>query len=187
MQLFGVDLLKKIYYLHTELVYVTILVYDCLDFGGFMPAGRLKHYLDGHNIQYETITHPIAFSTLQLCEVCHIPSKDMAKSVICKTKDKLFMVVMRAHDQVDLGALSEHMHTDVSLATEAEFSNEFPDCELGAMPPFGNLYDMDVLVDDRLKHDETIAFNAGNHSELVKIKYKDFEKLVHPTPIHFPH
>lgn len=152
-----------------------------------MPSGRLKHFLDGHEIHYETMAHPLAFSTLELCDICHIPSKDMAKTVICKTKDKFIMVVMRAHDLVDLQALSVHFNTPVVLATEAEFCHEFPDCEVGAMPPFGNLYDMEVLIDERLTHDDTIAFNAGNHSELVKIKYTDYEKLVHPTHIDFSH
>ncbi|HET9843653.1 MAG TPA: YbaK/EbsC family protein [Gammaproteobacteria bacterium] len=152
-----------------------------------MASQRLKNYLDNHNVYYEVISHPIAFSALQLCEVSHIPSKKMAKTVICKTTNDLFMVVISAHDQVNLEELKKLIGTPVVLATEEEFSGAFPDCEVGAMPPFGNLYDMDVYVSEDLVHGSEIAFNAGNHSELYKMQYKDYEKLVHPKIIHTQH
>ena len=151
-----------------------------------MP-NRLKNFLDDQHVKYETVQHPVAFSALQLCEVSHIPSKDMAKTVICKTPTKMIMVVLRAHDQINMGSLSRALGQPVTLAAEDEFASSFPDCEVGAMPPFGNLYDMDVYVADDLAHDHPIAFNAGNHSELVKMKYHDYENLVHPRTIHIEH
>lgn len=155
--------------------------------GGIMAVQRLKSFLDNHDVRYETITHPVAFSSLHLCEVCHMPSKDVAKTVICKTVNKMFMVVVRAHDQIDLDMLSKELGEPVVLATEREFSTNFPDCEVGAMPPFGNLYDMDVYCSDTLAEDEKIAFNAGNHSECYKVLWADYENLVHPRIIHITH
>ena len=146
-----------------------------------MPSKRLKHFLDNNKVQYQILNHPIAFSALEISETTHIPEKNLAKSVIVKTPTKMLMCVVRANDVLDLPLLKKVLNQqDVVLATEEEFAKEFPDCEVGAMPPFGNLYEMEVYVSDKLAEDKEIFFNAGNHSEVIKLSYKAYDSLVHP-------
>ncbi len=146
-----------------------------------MPTKKLKAFLDSHKIKYVTCAHSQAFTAQEIAAKAHIPGKEMAKTVMVKIDDDMAMVVLPATDDVDLWLLraatgSEH----VKLANEREFKNLFPDCEIGAMPPFGNLYDMPVYVAASLAEDEEIAFNAGTHTELIKLSYHDFERLVKP-------
>ena len=149
-----------------------------------MPAQKLREFLDSNNIEYITISHSPAYTAQRIAELTHTPGKEMAKTVIVKLDDKFAMAVLPASHRVDLDYLKRGVDAqNVELATEAEFKNLFPDCEVGAMPPFGNLYDMDVLVAERLTDDEEIAFNAGSHTELVRMAYKDFENLVAPKVI----
>ncbi len=148
-----------------------------------MPAKRLKQYLDTYNIKYVSISHSLAFPALEIAKSAHIPSKEMAKTLIVKIDGQPAMVVLPAAYKMDLKILSEVFDTSVTLADEPEFSRLFPDCEVGAMPPFGNLYDLDVYVAESVTERETIAFNAGSHSEIIKMAYKDFEKLVQPKLI----
>lgn len=150
-----------------------------------MPSKRLKYFLDNSKIDYKITNHAIAFSALELSEVTHIPEQNLAKTIIVKTPTQMLMCVVRANDALDMTLLKKVLNqTDVVLATEEEFSREFPDCEVGAMPPFGNLYDMDVYVSDTLAQDKDIYFNAGNHSEIIKLSYSDYEHLVHPKVVH---
>ncbi|MCP4332167.1 MAG: YbaK/EbsC family protein [Gammaproteobacteria bacterium] len=149
-----------------------------------MPAQKLKEFLDGHSIKYVTISHSPAYTAQMIAELAHIPGKELAKTVICKIDDKFAMAVLPASFRVDLDYLQAATGAgQIELASEAEFKNLFPDCEVGAMPPFGNLYDMDVYVAEQLAEDEEIAFNAGSHTELVRMSYKDFENLVTPEVI----
>ncbi len=150
-----------------------------------MPTQKLKEFLDGNHVEYVTITHSPAYTAQQIAEMTHIPGKELAKTVIVKVDDQYAMTVLPASNRVDLDHLKKGVKADkVEVASEAEFKSLFPDCEVGAMPPFGNLYDMPVYVADKLTEDEEIAFNAGSHTELVKLSYKDFEKLVSPRVIH---
>jgi len=111
----------------------------------------------------------------------HISGKEIAKTVIIKIEGRMTMFVLPASYKIDFEHLKEAIGAErAELATEQEFKDMFPDCELGAMPPFGNLYCMDVYVARVLKEDDEIAFNAGNHRELIKMKFSDFEKLVQP-------
>ena len=113
-----------------------------------------------------------------------IPGKELAKTVIVKIDDELAMAVLPASRRVNLQHLQEAIGADeVTLSSEAEFNELFPDCEVGAMPPFGNLYNMGVYVAEQLTEDDEIAFNAGSHSELVKMSYKDFANLVTPQVV----
>jgi len=148
-----------------------------------MPAKRLKQYLNTHNIKYVSISHSLAFTALEIAKSAHIPSKEMAKTIIVKIDGQPAMVVLPAAYKMDLKIVSEIFDAAVTLADETEFSMLFPDCEVGAMPPFGNLYDLDVYVAESVTERETIAFNAGSHSEVIKMAYKDFEKLVQPKLI----
>jgi Ala-tRNA(Pro) deacylase len=119
-----------------------------------------------------------------VAQSAHIRAKDLAKTVMVKVAGKLAMAVLPASDSVDLDLLKQSTGAkEVRLATEWEFKDRFPDCEIGAMPPFGNLYEMEVFVSPRLAEDEMIAFNAGSHTELVQLAYKDFAELVSPVLI----
>jgi Ala-tRNA(Pro) deacylase len=149
-----------------------------------MPVTRLKEFLDRENVKYVTIGHSPAFTAQEIAERAHIPGKELAKTVMVKIDGELAMIVVPASDHVKLAHLTEALGADeVELAGEYEFKERFPDCETGAMPPFGNLYDMKVFVSAALREDDEIAFNAGSHSELIRMSYADFERLVNPTPL----
>ncbi len=146
-----------------------------------MPAKRLKEYLDQEHIEYTTLPHLSAYTAQEVAASAHVPGQKFAKTVIVKLDGNMAMVVLPANRKVVLQDLRELTGCDrVSMASEAEFKARFPDCEPGAMPPFGNLYDMEVFVAPPLMEDDMIAFNAGTHTEAVQMSYRDFERLVHP-------
>lgn len=147
-----------------------------------MPVDRLKKYLEENDVRFETITHAQAFTAQEVAALAHVPGKDVAKTVMVWLDGRMAMVVLQAPDHVSVKRLKDFSGArDVELATEEEFSGAFPRCEVGAMPPFGNLWEMDVFVDQHLREDEEIVFNAGTHTELVKLSYGDFERLVKPV------
>jgi len=151
-----------------------------------MPVKTLTRFLDDNGVKYVTIRHSIAYTAQQIAESAHIPGDEMAKTVMVKLDDRLTMAVVRGTDKVDMDLLRGAAGANKSeLATEVQFQGVFPGIELGAMPPFGNLYDMPVYVDEALSRDERIAFNAGTHSELIQLDYADFERLVQPTVANF--
>ena len=148
-----------------------------------MPGSRLKEFLDKEKVKYVTIAHSPAFTAQEIAATTHIPGKEVAKTVVVKIDGTMSMVVTPASEQVKLNKLKKALGASkVELASENEFKGSFPDCETGAMPPFGNLYDMKVFVSEALREDEQIAFNAGSHSELVRLPYTEFERLVEPIP-----
>jgi Ala-tRNA(Pro) deacylase len=149
-----------------------------------MPGERLKKFLDENGVLYVSILHSPAYTAQEIAESAHITGKDLAKTVIVKLDGELAMVVLPASYMIDLELLRGASEADkVELASEEEFRRRFPDAELGAMPPFGNLYEMDVYVAEVLAGDDNIAFNAGTHNELIRMKYADFEKLVEPEVV----
>lgn len=151
-----------------------------------MPAKRLKEFLDANNIKYVTISHSRAFTAQETATSAHVPVKELAKTVMVKINGKMAMAVLPASDKIDFELLKDVAGSKkVELASEKEFKDLFPECEVGAMPPFGNLYGMDVFVAENLAGDEEIAFNAGSHRELVKMAYKDFETLAKPKVTKF--
>lgn len=151
-----------------------------------MPVKKLKEFLDKNKIKYVSVKHSPAYTAQEIAESAHIPGKNLAKTVIVKIDGKLAMAVLPAKFLVDIDLLKEATGTDnVELAGEKEFRNMFGECEIGAMPPFGNLYDMQVFVAEALTKDKEIAFNAGSHTELIKLAYSDFERLVKPKIIQF--
>jgi Ala-tRNA(Pro) deacylase len=151
-----------------------------------MPVKTLTKFLDDNKVKYVTIRHSIAYTAQQIAESAHIPGKEMAKTVMIKLDDRLAMAVLRSTDKVDLDLVRATAGAEkAELATELQFQGMFPGIELGAMPPFGNLYDMAVYVDEPLARDERIAFNAGTHSELIQLDYADFERLVQPSVANF--
>lgn len=151
-----------------------------------MPAEKLKKYLDENGVEYLEINHPREYTAQQVAAVSHIPGAEMAKTVMVKINGMLAMAVLPAAFRVDFRLLREVIGTDeVELAREHEFQNLFPDCDVGAMPPFGNLYDLDVYVAEKLAEGEMIVFNACTHTDLIRMSYKDYERLVKPKIIRF--
>jgi Ala-tRNA(Pro) deacylase len=151
-----------------------------------MPVKRLKEFLDSHNMKYVTISHSRAFTAQETATSAHIPRKELAKTVMVKADGKMAMAVLPASYKVDFDLLKKATGSGkIEIADEEEFKGLFPGCEVGAMPPFGNLYGMDVFVAKSLAEDEEIAFNAGSHRELVRMAYKDFERLVKPRVMKF--
>jgi len=146
-----------------------------------MKLRRIKEYLDRENIKYAIITHSPAYTAQEIAARAHIPGNRLVKTVVIKLDGELAMVVLPANLKVDLGHMAELIESKtIELAAEKEFMGRFPDCEVGAMPPFGPLYGMPVYVADELAEDRVIAFNAGSHSQLIQMAYHDFERLVHP-------
>jgi Ala-tRNA(Pro) deacylase len=146
-----------------------------------MPARQLSEFLDDNDVKYVTIRHSPAYTAHEVAASAHIPGKDMAKTVIVDLDGKIAMAVLPASSRLNLDQLKDVANArQVAIADERAFQGLFPDCEVGAMPPFGNLYGLDVFVADSLAEDEEIAFNAGSHTELVRLAYRDFERLVHP-------
>ena len=151
-----------------------------------MPVQKLRKFLDEHDVKYVTISHSPSFTAQEIAASAHIPGQELAKTVIVKIDGEMAMAVLPASFLVDFEVLKEAVGArSVELATESEFRDTFPGCELGAMPPFGNLYDMDVYVANDLAEDEEIAFNAGSHTQLIRMAYRDFERLVEPEVAKF--
>ena len=149
-----------------------------------MPVKKLKEFLDEHKVKYIATTHSPAFTSQEIAAVAHVSGKQLAKIVIVKADGQFAMVVMPAHDQVNFAKLRDVLAIkSVDLASESEFKDKFPGCEVGAMPPFGNLYDMPVYVSNVLAQQANIAFNAGSHSELMQVAFQDFERLVKPKVV----
>ena len=147
-----------------------------------MPVSRLTNLLKEEHVDYVTIPHSIAYTAQEAAASAHIPGVEFAKTVIVKIDGKLAMVVLPALYKVNLDLLKQEAEAiKVELASEEDFKDLFPGCETGAMPPFGNLYGMDVYVEESLLEDSEITFNAGSHTELIQLSYYDFERLVHPN------
>lgn len=146
-----------------------------------MSLPKVKEFLDSHQVKYVVISHSVAYTAAGIAGLTHIPGRELAKTVIVKIDGALAMVVVSASQRVDLAVLKAASGAKtVDLATEDEFKERFPDCEVGAMPPFGNLYGMGVFADESLSRDKEIAFNAGSHRELVRLAWEDYERLVQP-------
>lgn len=151
---------------------------------GIMPVKRLKEYLDNHHVKYVCMGHSPAFTAQEVAASAHVSGKQMAKTVIVNADGELCMVVLPAHDHVNFAALKLATgFKQIDLASESAFKSKFPECEVGAMPPFGNLYEMPVYVSSLLGKNEQIVFNSGTHSELMQLSYHDFERLVKPKVI----
>ena len=151
-----------------------------------MPVPRLRDFLDSNKIKYTTIVHSVAYTADAIAALTHISGKEVAKTVIVKLDGELAMAVLPASEHIDLRSLRGVTNANICfVAMEADFKCQFPECQVGAMPPFGNLYGMEVFVDEALTHDKRIAFNAGSHDELVRLAYGDFECVVQPKVLRF--
>ena len=146
-----------------------------------MPVQKLKDFLDKHEIKYVSVVHSPAYTAQEIAARAHIKGRQLAKTVMVLVDGKMAMAVLPASLKVDFDYFRKEIGaSNVGLAAEREFESLFPDCEVGAMPPFGNLYGMDVYVDQSLVEDDEIAFTAGTHTELIKLPFIDFKRLVKP-------
>ena len=151
-----------------------------------MALEKLMDYLDTNNVAYVVISHSPAYTAQGIAGLAHIPGKELAKTVIVRMDGKLAMAVLPASFHVDLVLLRKATNAKtVALASEEEFRDRFPECETGAMPPFGNLFGLEVFADDSLEKDKEIAFNAGTHRELIRMAWEQFKGLVQPRIIRF--
>jgi len=151
-----------------------------------MPSKKLKDFLDSQAVKYVKITHSPAYTAQEIAQSAHIPGKELAKTVIVYIDGKSAMAVLPSNYSIDFDYFrKESGAKKIELASEKQFKDMFPDCEIGFMPPFGNLYGMDVYVDEHLTRDKEIAFNAGADFELFKMSYQDFERLVKPKVLKF--
>jgi Ala-tRNA(Pro) deacylase len=153
----------------------------------FMPISRkLKDYLDEAGVAYTHHIHPTAYTSREIAAVAHIRGKELVKSVILKADDRLVMAVLSANHTADLDALRDAIGSEtLKLATEDEFRDAFPTCEVGAMPPFGNLFNLQTFCESTLEQNQEIEFNAGTHRDAIRIAFADFQRLVNPTMVRF--
>jgi Ala-tRNA(Pro) deacylase len=146
-----------------------------------MPVKRLKEFLDSQEVKYVAITHSAAYTAQEIAASAHIRGGELAKTVMVTLDGAMAMVVLPASRKIGFDQLREASGADnVLLANERAFGDMFPGCEVGAMPPFGNLYGLDVYASKLLAGDEEIVFNAGTHTELIRMAYADFVRLVKP-------
>jgi Ala-tRNA(Pro) deacylase len=148
---------------------------------------NISRFLDSQHVSYQSRRHSPAYTAQGIAQAQHLSGKKLAKVVMVKADDnRLVMSVLQANCRVDLERLAQLMNTKrIRLAKEEEFKDIFPDCELGAMPPLGNLYHLDVWVDDALKSHNDICFNAGTHAEIIQMDFQDFSRLVQPKTASF--
>jgi Ala-tRNA(Pro) deacylase len=149
---------------------------------------RLEAYLRENQVPFQVQHHPRVVTAQEVAASEHVPGKMVAKVVMVLAGDEMIMLALPAPYQVDLEKVGTLLDAEeVRLADEEEFEGAFPDCEVGAMPPFGNLYDLPVFVEEALAEDETIFFRAGTHTDTMSVRYADFERLVEPTVAEFAH
>jgi Ala-tRNA(Pro) deacylase len=151
-----------------------------------MPVRKLKEFLDREGVKYVSIVHSPAYTAQEVAQSAHVRGRELAKVVIVELDGQLAMAVLPANRKVVVQDLRDVTGSDrARLASEEVFRKQFPDCETGAMPPFGNLYGMEVYVAEALTENEEIAFNAGSHTEVMKLAFRDFERLVKPRVMSF--
>ncbi|MCU7493867.1 MAG: YbaK/EbsC family protein [Ignavibacteria bacterium] len=151
-----------------------------------MVTSKVKDYLDRTASRYKNITHPLAFTAQETAASIHIKGKEFAKTVMVKIDGQLAMAVLPASQKIDFELLKSILDAgEVRLCTEAEFRNKFPDCEAGAMPPLGKLYDVDVYMAKCLLDNKEIFFNAGSHTDAVELTMDEFNRIVNPIVLDF--
>ena len=146
---------------------------------------KVIEFLDQNHVRYEILHHPEAFTAQELAAVEHIKGKQHAKVVMVKADGSQLMAVLPADHRVDLEKLDKLIGKRTALATEADFKTLFPDCAVGTMPPFGKLYGVETYVDKSLTENDAIVFEAGTHSDAVKMRYGDFERVAAPKVAEF--
>jgi len=151
-----------------------------------MPTRKLLDFLDQNNIHYVVINHSSAYTASEIAASAHVKGQELAKTVMVKVDGEMAQIVLPAKYKVNFDLFKNYTGIDnIDLAGEDEFTELFPDCLTGAMPPFGNLYGMKTYLDKTLTYDEEIAFNAGNHSQLIRLRFEDYLSLVKPEISNF--
>ncbi|AAM73102.1 MAG TPA: deacylase [Chlorobaculum sp.] len=147
-----------------------------------MPIRRLREFLDSHQVKYFVISHSPAYTAQDIAAAAHVSGNELVKTVMVSIDGKMAMALLHAPRHLDFDLLRELCGSrDVTLAEEIAFSGLFPECEIGAMPPFGNLYGMKVYADEELDESMDIVFNAGTHRELLRLSWFDYKRLVNPV------
>ena len=147
---------------------------------------RILEFLKENNVSFTMSQHPKAYTAQRVAASAHIRGKILAKTIVVKINGKMALAVLPANDRISFKEFSRQLHVKkVELATEEEFRKIFPDCETGAMPPFGNLYDIATYVASDLTQNNEIAFNACNHIDIITMKFEDYNRLVSPIVVHF--
>lgn len=145
-------------------------------------SAKVKQYLDENGVDYQIAEHPLAYTAAEVAESQHIPGKQMIKAVIVKSGKAHVMCVLPAIHMIDFEKLQSVLKKDdIELAEENELTRLFPDYEVGAEPPFGHLYGLDVYADRVLENEEEVVFNAGTHTDVVKMKFSDYKNLAKPV------
>jgi Ala-tRNA(Pro) deacylase len=144
----------------------------------------IQNFLDDKNVKYATIIHSPAFTAQEIAASCFISGKEFAKTLILNVDGDMVMAVLPASRRLHLPSIRKHFQNDnVFLASESEFHNIFTRCKTGAMPPFGNLYGLNTYVAREFEKNKLIAFNAGSHREIIRMKFKTYKALVNPEII----
>ena len=147
-----------------------------------MPiSARIKNHLEENKIPYSLLTHPSSYTAQGAAAVMHVPGREVAKTVVVQAGKDYYLVVLPASYHVKPEKIAHVIGLPTRLASEDEFCSLFPDCELGAMPPLGELYGLSVYVDETLAAGKEIIFNAGTHRDAIRMSYDDFVRLAHPT------
>ena len=141
---------------------------------------RLTQFLEDNNLTYEILHHEAAYTAQEAAHEEHVKGRNHAKVVMVKSNGDLAMAVLPAHRIIDLEKLENITRKSFSIAAEEEFQSHFPDCAVGAMPPLGNLYGLSTYIERSLTKDEYIVFEAGTHSDSIKMRFKDYERLAQP-------
>jgi Ala-tRNA(Pro) deacylase len=151
---------------------------SCLD--------RVKKFLNDQGVEYSHSSHPLAYTAREVASAEHLPPRDVAKTVVIFCDDGFQLLVVPANALVDLNEVRANLGlVHARLATEKELEELFPDCELGAMPPLGFLFNLPVVVDRSLSGDSKIAFNAGTHRDMIHMRFEDFKRLTKPVLMNF--
>jgi Ala-tRNA(Pro) deacylase len=141
---------------------------------------KLREFLETNKVPYSVHSHPQAYTAQEIASLAHVTGRMLAKVVMVRAGDDLLMLVLPADHRVDLDRVTRVAGREVRLATEAEFRDAFPGCDVGAMPPFGNLFGIPIWVDRSLEQDDEIVFNAGTHTLTAKLAFNDFVRLTEP-------
>ncbi|MBN1900554.1 YbaK/EbsC family protein [Candidatus Sumerlaeota bacterium] len=146
-----------------------------------MPSRKVKEYLDNAGVKYKVMEHDTAFTAQEVAAATHVKGKELVKAIMVKTGDQMIMAVTPSTRKLDFELLKKILKAkNVILASEEEFAPLFADCEIGAMPPMGKLYNVDVIADESLADDKEIVFRAGTHHDIIRISYEDYKKLENP-------
>jgi Ala-tRNA(Pro) deacylase len=149
-----------------------------------MAHTKVQDLLKQEEVPYKSVWHPVSYSAQKTASFAHVSGNEFAKPVMVRIDGQLCMVVVPASNQVDFDLLRQATGAkDLRLASESEFMNMFPDCEVGAMPPFGHLYGLQTYVAEKLSQDDIISFNAGTHNELIEMTFRDYSRIEHPRLI----